>query len=511
MMTKRAWIYLRRKNKRSIILLLLLFIISCSISIGLSVWNNIGDAIKEVEQRMGTSFIMKLPSYSQNPDAGFAVYHEANYAGSGVSYEGPLLDDSVIEQVMKVDGITAYNADKETTAFVEDAEIIKGLHTKALNNRLLDEDEYPPEEIERSRVWSKVTMLYGNIDSSLDARFRTGAYTLLGGRHTNPDDKNVVMISEELAALNDLQVGDTITISLRAAMIGEKETPLVMLGKPWTLEIVGIFRVNGFQPVNDWVSESNMSYNYLFVDMNTYKAFEKDGDDAFFKDYTPWFRYYNVTFFVDDPARLESIVEEVKALNIENGFFDIKIDDTMYKSTTDALRNIRNIVMVLVAVIVAGCGVVLLIVFTMWVRSRRQEISIYLSMGLSKASILGQFVLEAAIIAVLAGTLAFGVCQEVPNTIGNYMLADAIEDAQPDWEEPTREEIHQAAMAGTTHELFRYTNSEYAGPEQIDFAFRFTDFLVLLLLELALITAAICKGGWFIFHMQPRKIMTDLR
>ena len=177
----------------------------------------------------------------------------------------------------------------------------------------------------------------------------------------------------------------------------------------------------------------------------------------------------------------------------------------------DSIETFINIVLASVAVIVAGCTVVLVIVFTMWVRSRKQEISLYLSMGLNKFSILGQFVLEAAIIAVLAGTLAFGVCQKVPNVIGNYMLADAIEDAQPDWEEPTREEIHQAAMAGTTQDLFQYTNSEYAGPEQIDFVFHFTDFLVLILLELLLITAAILKGGWFIFNMQPRKIMTDLR
>lgn len=264
--------------------------------------------------------------------------------------------------------------------------------------------------------------------------------------------------------------------------------------------------------MGEWVSEDDMTYNWLLTDAETIKEYSIKSDDAVFVNNPRRFKYHNLTFFVDDPTKLDSIIEQVNDLDtITKDFYDISIDDTMYKSTTDALRNIRNIVMVLVAVIVAGCGVVLLIVFTMWVRSRRQEISIYLSMGLSKASILGQFVLEAAIIAVLAGTLAFGVCQEVPNRIGNYMLTDAIEDAQPDWEEPTREETHQAAMAGTTHELFQYTNSEYAGPEQIDFAFHFTDFLVLIFLELLLITAAICKGGWFIFSMQPRKIMTDLR
>ena len=295
-------------------------------------------------------------------------------------------------------------------------------------------------------------------------------------------------------------------------MWGTAPDELQTLIEPFNAEIVGIFRVNGFQPTGKWVFEDDMAYNWIFTDTYTLKEYLRRSHEALFVDQLPNFYYNNLTFFVDDPTQLENVIEQVNDLDtIEKNFYDISIDDAMYKSTTDALKNIRNIVLALVVVIVIGCAVVLLIVFTMWVRSRKQEISIYLSMGLSKVSILGQFVLEAAIIAVLAGTLAFGVCQEVPNMIGNYMLADAIEDARPDWEEPTREEIHQAAMAGTTQDLFQYTNSEYAGPEQIDFAFHFTDFLVLILLELLLITAAICKGGWFIFSMQPRKIMTDLR
>ena len=56
----RSLVYLKRKRKRSVLLFLLLFVISCSISIGLSIWNNIGDAIKEIEQRMGTSIVLKL-------------------------------------------------------------------------------------------------------------------------------------------------------------------------------------------------------------------------------------------------------------------------------------------------------------------------------------------------------------------------------------------------------------------------------------------------------------------
>ena len=71
--------------------------------------------------------------------------------------------------------------------------------------------------------------------------------------------------------------------------------------------------------------------------------------------------------------------------------------------------------------------------------------------------------------AALAGALAFGASQQVPEQIGSRMLASTIEKAQPQEREYTREEIHQAAMSGTMSELMAYESSEYVGPEQIDF------------------------------------------
>lgn len=54
-------------------------------------------------------------------------------------------------------------------------------------------------------------------------------------------------------------------------------------------------------------------------------------------------------------------------------------------------------------------------------------------------------------------------------------------------------------------------SGSYAGPEHIDFTFGAADFLVLLLLELLIITGAICWAGRFIFEWEPRKIMTTLK
>lgn len=209
---------------------------------------------------------------------------------------------------------------------------------------------------------------------------------------------------------------------------------------------------------------------------------------------------------------MDEIIDHVKRMDtIDVGSYQIAADDTMYKSTVDALNAIRDLIVGVVGIIVIGCTVILLVVFTMWVGSRKKEIAVYLSLGIGKAFIVGQFILEAALVAVLAGTLSFAASQKVPHQIGSQMLASTIEAAQPQEKEYTREELHQAAMSGTMTELMAYESSDYAGPEQIDFSFRLTDFLILLLLELLIIVAAICKGGTFIFSLQPRQILTTLR
>ena len=65
-------------------------------------------------------------------------------------------------------------------------------------------------------------------------------------------------------------------------------------------------------------------------------------------------------------------------------------------------------------------------------------------------------------------------------------------------------------QAGALGQLYKYESADYAGPEHIEFTFRLTNFLLLLVLELLLITGAVCKGGSYIFTLQPKQILTGL-
>ena len=519
-MFKRSLLYLRRKYKRSILLFLLLFVISLSLSVGVTVWGSIGEVTKEVQDRLGTSFICKIQPDAEDPD-----YYQTAVVRDGTTkriYSGFVLNRELIDSVMQLDGVVAYNGQLVEHVCVDNIQLYPGAAANRYQYYTSDPERmaYKAADVEwgglvDDELSLSNTAIYGNTETSLNDKFRSGAFELVSGRHITADDNQKVLISDELAAKNGLELGDTVAISIRNRHLGwwdlRKYDPAKVLAE-WKLGIVGIFHVNGYQPTGEHVEEYLMTYNWLLTSENMISQIHTAWYDNYLVDNICPFTFNSLTFFVDDPARLTEIVEQVKNLNLQDSqYLRIFLDDTMYKSTVDPLNSIRNLVAGLVAAIVVGCMIVLLIVFTMWVRSRRQEVAIYLSLGIGKFRILGQFVLEAVIVAVLALVVALPVGIPVANAIGNQMLTSTIEAAQPQAKEYTDEEIYNATMSGKLSELFAYDSGSYAGPESIDFSFGFVQLLVLAALELLIIIAAICKGGSFIFKLQPRQILTTLR
>ena len=510
-MIKRASLYLRRKYKRTILLLVLLFVLAFSLAVGLSMWGSVNAAAQDVERRLGTSFIVKM---QDGLTAGPFEMVKLRDGGERQVYVGPRVDQQMVDQIMQqVDGISSYEADNYTFACVDGIKLIEGGYASALADELErmredpEWDEKRPDQMlddEEYRLMTRMTTVYASSNTELFSYFRTGAFTLIEGRHVTSQDSHKVIISDRFAEVNNLELGDTFTLQMQAGF------ERVAVGE-CKVEIVGIFQVNGYQPINELVFESHITYNWIFTDIETFADLQSISDQYSYLDYK-WPLYYdNVTFFVEDADQLEEIIAEVQDLDVMDSlYFTVVRDDTMYKSTVEPLNSIKTLVLVAVSAIAIGCFVVLCIVFTMWIRSRRREIAIYLSLGIRKAEILGQFIIEAAVVAVAASVVAFAVCQPVADAIGNSMLSTAVAEAAPEEKVYSEEELYELAVSGDTTEEFALDSGTYAGPEYIDFQFGLAEMLILVAAEFLIIIAAICKGGSFIFKLQPRQIMTTL-
>ena len=109
-MLKRSLLYLRRKYKRSVLLLILLFVISFSLAVGLTVWGSINTVTQEVQHELGTSFVVTSPAIDSENSEYFKGVNLQN-GGTAKVYTGPKVNQELLDAITQIDGISNYNAE----------------------------------------------------------------------------------------------------------------------------------------------------------------------------------------------------------------------------------------------------------------------------------------------------------------------------------------------------------------------------------------------------------------
>lgn len=218
-----------------------------------------------------------------------------------------------------------------------------------------------------------------------------GQYTLVKGRHITPEDTHVAIISDVLAEQNGLDVGDSYYVydyDVTGAFPNYN-------GIDFDLTIVGIYHVEAQQKTTKFTNESDIAANKVFSDTHTNVETKQRADDYVY--------YPFVYFFVDDPARIDEIMAaEQERDDIPWEYYLIEADETEYASVAEPLRSMHTTILVITCIVVAVLLILLYLVLRMSLQSRKQETKIYRCLGYSKRNIWGQFVIEGALLALLA-------------------------------------------------------------------------------------------------------------
>jgi len=110
-----------------------------------------------------------------------------------------------------------------------------------------------------------------------------------------------------------------------------------------------------------------------------------------------------VSFYIGDPLYLNTVVDEVQQTDlIDWDNFFIHKDDFNYEKISSGLQTIQNLVKTLLVCVSVVSAAVLILILAMRMRGRIHESGIYLSVGIPKRQIIGQFVAEVTVIAAIA-------------------------------------------------------------------------------------------------------------
>lgn len=220
----------------------------------------------------------------------------------------------------------------------------------------------------------EMVTLYGYDELSLDSRFAELEMKLLEGEMITPTSKKAIIINHKLADENKLNLGDEISFSYNNQTVWGK--------------IVGIYKSS----VEDRQPETMVSFyrieNILYVsnDLVTLLTGKQE--------------YNKAVFYLQNPNELAVIQKNIEKILSDKVL--INISDTMFYKIKLQLSQINKITNVfLIGSAILSISIVILL-NCIWLRDRRREMGIFLSMGYHKWSVLLQVLFESDILFVFA-------------------------------------------------------------------------------------------------------------
>ena len=129
--------------------------------------------------------------------------------------------------------------------------------------------------------------------------------------------------------------------------------------------------------------------------------------------------------FSDSSEDTDIVLNKIKEIKIDWSQFNIEKDDGAYEETLESVNGIKHIIKIMTYSIMAGGIIVLSLILILWLRERIYEIGILLSIGISKARIITQFIFELIFISLPSIVLSLFLGNVILNQIiGGFINSD---------------------------------------------------------------------------------------
>ncbi len=268
---------------------------------------------------------------------------------------------------------------------------------------------------------------------------------LVDGRSFNEDEMNALsnaaIISREFAELNRLAVGSKMSFfrtvykdsSLEGAALEASEN----IHETLTLDImvVGIFEPvkNETWNVSENIEEREAQLeldvnNTIYIANKTLESFSeriKTANSKYGKIVPE--EVYNVPvsfclFVLNDPREAEAFRDAATPLLPQ--YNRITISSDFYRAIVAPMQSMKWISTMILIVAVVASLIILSLLITLFLRDRRQEIGIYLSLGEKRRKVIFQVAVEVLAIAVLAISLSLLSGNRLSESIAERMISD---------------------------------------------------------------------------------------
>lgn len=396
-MFKRAWLSVKRKKTKSIILFLFLFIISNLVLSAISIKN-------------ATTESMNLAKKSLGGEVSLSMNMEKLRNNFMDNKEEPSIDDKKenmekMHDKMDESNITKSDVDKlKNIKYVKDIKYTFSVDGEESSFKLYSnstEEDGENKDFPKRDNMNNSLQIEAINTFKLQDDYVNKTIELTEGEAYDEDDNDTVIISYELANSNNLSINDKIKV---------KDSS----GNEHELTIIGIYQNTDSRGFNN--------YNKIYINTSTGEKFlsEDDYNNGNYK-------VSSAIFYLDNPENSDKFISKAKKLiiDLDDRYLKLDIDKESYEQMVSSLEGVSKFSNTILIVVVLASIVVISLMVINSLKDRNYEIGVLLSLGEKKKKIVGQFIIELILISTIAFVLSIG-----SSSLISQKLADTVLESQ---------------------------------------------------------------------------------
>ncbi|MFS1025563.1 FtsX-like permease family protein [Enterococcus casseliflavus] len=504
---QRALKSITRRKGKSFILFLVLFILGNVIAGAVAIQQSTANVERETKRKMGNVATVEMDWEGFEKDN--ADVSDEERSREDFYPKPPALD--VYEQIGQLSYVKYF--DYQNQAWLETTKL------KA----------YTPEDGSVGMGGNYFTLKGGNLVEPLD--MQEGLIRLEEGEGLTEKDvselTNAVLISKEIAELNNLSVGDQLVWDTRAEVMMEEgsseavsddsedatdetaESGNRVATFDYPVTIAGIFSVvkkdqsnqgNSSDQSNSQNSDQiwkvmdqiNTFYasNNLVQDFNKLQSEKLWGQEVIEEESDA---YYQPIFVLNSTDDVEAFKQEAGALLPQ--YYRVIANTDQYEQIAGGFTRLGVIANYIVIIASIATIFIISLVVLLFLRDRKQELGIYLSLGESRGKVIGQIVIEVLLVSLAALLLSLVTGNLLGGAVSNTLM-------QNDWMS------NQNDMGGVYSGGLMAANIDYMDIKnayQVSFSAGY--IITYLLLGLGTVLLSAILPLLYILRLNPKKIM----
>lgn len=252
-------------------------------------------------------------------------------------------------------------------------------------NRMADSAVYPVNfnpitnsDSEDENNWKVTLLSYDELER--DSAFSDLRYRLMKGDMITESSGKGAVINFALADANGLEIGDEMEVGTET-------------GSVINVKIIGVFVAGSERNQMDTLPAVNRIENQIFIDNESYTGLSDNAG------------YRKIAVYTKKPDQVDVLVQELK--DFLGSRVEITTADILYRQLEVPLNRIVRVMKLMLVFTLAAGVTITSILLCMWMRSRKREIAVFISMGKKKTDILMQVFMETAAVFCLS---VFGAC-----------------------------------------------------------------------------------------------------